>query len=139
MKKVFFILSAGLLCIFTSCDSKTDNTADKKDNSMQQKNMAASDAISKAFQTGDASAIDSVVSEDFIDHTERGDMKGRDSLKAMVKFAHDNFKDMKAEKVHALADDDYVYSWMHYTGTSDGTHGNAQRPLQHERYGSNKI
>jgi len=46
-----------LICIFTSCDSKTESTSGNNDKA--QKNMAASDAISKAFETGDISKIDS--------------------------------------------------------------------------------
>lgn len=98
------------------------------DSDLKQKNIAASNAISKAFETGDVTAIDSVVSNDFIDHTDRGDMKGRDSLKAAIKWIHANMKDMKMERVHQLADDDYVYSWMRYTGTSDGTMGMPNGP-----------
>jgi len=45
--------------------------------------MAASDAISKAFETGDISKIDSVVADDFVDHTDQGDKKGKDSLNAI--------------------------------------------------------
>ena len=89
--------------------------------------MAASDAISKAFETGDISKIDSVVADDFVDHTDQGDKKGKDSLKAMITMTHGMMKDMKMEKVHGLADDDYVFSWMHYSGTSDGV-GMAKGP-----------
>ena len=44
----------------------------------------------KAFQTGDVSGIDSVVSDNFLDHTDRGDMTNRDSLKAVVTWVHAN-------------------------------------------------
>lgn len=84
----------------------------------------------KAFQTGDVGGLDSVISDDFIDHTDRGDMKGRDSLKAMVKFAHANFTDMKFDKVRDVADGDYVYSWVNYSGTSDGTAGMPKGPYR---------
>jgi predicted ester cyclase len=84
----------------------------------------------KEFQTGDASGIDSVIADDFIDHTDRGDMKGKDSLKAMVKFAHDHFPDMKFEKVRDVADGDYVYSWITSSGTSDGSMGMLKGPYK---------
>lgn len=125
MKKIFFAAFAGLLCICTSCNDAA--TSDNK-SSAREKNIAASDVISKAFETGDVSGIDSVVSDDFIDHTDRGDFKGRDSLKAMVNYIHANFKDMKTEKVHELADDEYVFSWMRYRGTSDGAGGIPKGP-----------
>ncbi len=128
MKKILFAAFAGLLFICTSCNTDTTVTSDNNDNAQEQKNLAASDVISKAFQTGDITGIDSVVSDDFIDHTDRGDMKGRDSLKAMVNFVHSNFKDMKTEKIRDVADGDYVYSWMRYTGTSDGSMGMPKGP-----------
>ena len=130
MKKFFFVAFAGLLCTCNSCTSKTDTTAssDNSDKDQQQKNIAASDVVTNAFQTGDVSGIDSVIADDFIDHTDRGDKKGRDSLKAMVKFVHANFSDMKMEKVRDVADGDYVYSWMTYSGTSDGSMGMPKGP-----------
>jgi predicted SnoaL-like aldol condensation-catalyzing enzyme len=76
--------------------------------------------VNKAFETGDASGVDSVVASDFIDHTDHGDVKGRDSLKAMINMVHTNFKDMKMELVREMANDDYVYSQMRFTGTGDG-------------------
>lgn len=126
MKKIFFVAFAGLLCICTSCNDT--GTSGTKGSEQKQKNIAASEAISKAFEIGDVSKIDSFVSADFVDHTDRGDKKGPDSLKAMVNLIHANMKDMKMEKVHELADDDYVMSWMRYTGTSDGSMGMPKGP-----------
>lgn len=127
MRKILFAAIAGLLCICTACnnpnaDASNGNSKDR------EKNLAASQTITKAFQTGDVSGIDSVVADEFIDHTDRGDMKGRDSLKAMVKFVHANFKDMKTETLREVADGDYVWSWMRYTGTSDGSMGMPKGP-----------
>ena len=125
MKKIL-IAAFATACLYTSC-SDTTTTATKTD-SQEEKNIAANKAISQTFLTGDVSAIDSFVSEDFIDHTDRGDMKGRDSLKAMVKMMHTSFKDMKMETVREVADGDYVWSWMKYTGTSDGSMGMPKGP-----------
>ena len=36
---------------------------------------------------------------------------------------HKNPHDMKMEAIRELADDDYVFQWMRYTGTSDGSMG----------------
>jgi predicted SnoaL-like aldol condensation-catalyzing enzyme len=132
MKKIFLAAFAGLLCFCISCNSKTESTSDNKYSEQEQKNLAANDVITKAFQTGDVSGVDSVVSDDFVDHTDKGDMKGRDSLKAMVKMIHSNFKDMKTEKVREVADEDYVYSWMRYSGTSDGSMGMPKGPYDME-------
>jgi predicted SnoaL-like aldol condensation-catalyzing enzyme len=136
MKKILFMGCAGLVCIFTSCNSSTPATTDAPgttDSSKAglQKNLASSDVVMKAFQTGDVSGLDSVISDDFIDHGDMGDKKGKDSLKAMVKFVHASFKDMKFDKVRDdVADGDYVYSWVTYSGTSDGTMGMAKGPYK---------
>lgn len=133
MKKILFIGCVGLLCAFTSCNnSSTPATSDNSDSSKAegQKNLAASDVVMKSFQTGDVSGLDSVIADDFVDHTDRGDKKGKDSLKAMVMFVHANFKDMKFDKIRDVADGDYVYSWITYSGTSDGTMGMPKGPYK---------
>ncbi len=103
MKKIFFAAFAGLLCFFTLCNSNTGSTTGNSNDTQKQKNLAANELIIQAFETGDVSKVDSAVSEDFLDHTDRGDMRGRDSLKAAVKWVHENMKRMKAEKVCVVA------------------------------------
>lgn len=124
MKKIVFAAIAAAICI-TSCK---DATPDK--NSDAKKNIAISHAINTAFETGDVNGIDSMVADNYLDHTDHGDKKGRDSLKAMVKFYYTNFKNMKTEKIREVADEDYVWSWMHYSGTSDGTAGAPKGPYE---------
>jgi len=119
MKKILFAASAGLYCLVISCNDKPP-VVESNNNSKTYKNLEASRAVTKAFESGDVSGIDSAVAANFVDHTERGDM-GRDSLKAMIKVAYATNKDMKMEVIKELADDDYVFTWMRLTGTSDGT------------------
>ena len=127
IKPKTFIMRAILFTVFiatlylTSCNDTGTASGSKDDQA--QKNLEAARKIAKAFETGDVSAIDSVVAEDFLDHTDRGDKVGRDSLKAMVNFVHNNFKDMKGETIKDMADGEYVFQLMRYTGTSDGTMG----------------
>ncbi|MDQ6756190.1 MAG: nuclear transport factor 2 family protein [Bacteroidota bacterium] len=123
MKKIFFAAIAAALCI-TSCNDAASN----KSSDAKQKNIAANDAIKKTFVTGNVAAIDSFIADNFVDHNDRGDFKGKDSLKAMVKFTHENMKDMKQETIHELADDDYVFSWMRWTGTSKNVPGMPDGP-----------
>jgi predicted SnoaL-like aldol condensation-catalyzing enzyme len=132
MKKFLYALCTALTCICISCNDASDNSPNTKHTTEEQKNIDASNVITNAFQTGDVAGIDSVVADDFIDHTDRGDMKGRDSLKAMVKWIHTNMKDMKTEKVKEVADGEYVFSWMRYTGTSDGSMGMPNGPYDME-------
>lgn len=116
MKKLLFLTSITFLFFWASCDNDKDEGMSDK----TQKNLDASRTISKAFETGDIGAIDSVVASDFVDHTDRGDM-GRDSLKAMIKLVHATNKDMNMKIIKEVADDEYVFTWMRFTGTSDGT------------------
>lgn len=119
MKKFLFAASVGLICFCTSCNNST-TVASANDNSQAQKNLDASHVINHAFETGDVSKIDSMVASDFVDHSEHGDIKGTDSLKSMISTMHATMKDMKMKMIHEIADNDYVYSWMEYTGTGDG-------------------
>ena len=118
MKK-FFLGGAMLLFLCTSCNEGKKGEMGK-DNSMVQKNVQASQMVSKAFETGDVSNIDSAVASDFVDHTDRGD-KNRDSLKSMIKMVHATNKDMKMDLIKELADEEYVFSLMRFRGTSDGS------------------
>src|SRR5450432_3864013 len=101
--------------------SETPAAAGEKTSSMAQKNLDAMHVVDKAFATGDVSAIDSAVADNFVDHTDKGDMN-RDSLKSMIKMWTKD-KTMKQETIKEVADDDYVFAMMHFTGTSDGTMG----------------
>jgi predicted SnoaL-like aldol condensation-catalyzing enzyme len=124
MKKYLLAISSCLFLLCISCDNKADDdkAGDDKISDQAEKNIAASHVVSDAFQSGDISKIDSVIASDFVDHTDRGDM-GRDSLKAMIKMWHGASKDPKTEIIKELADDEYVFSWMRFTGSSDGSMG----------------
>jgi len=117
MRKLLFFLAPALL-LFACGESKVD---DGKGDVVQQ-NIEATHVVNEAFKTGDISRIDSVVSQDFVDHTDRGDMS-RDSLKAMIQNMRQFFPDMKMEVLHEIADSSYVYTWMRFTGNSDGKSG----------------
>lgn len=119
MKKLFSIFSFALISGLISCN---DATQKGQLSDEEQKNLEASRTITKAFETGDVSMIDSVVASDFVDHTEKGDLN-RDSLKAMVKMVRQHFPDMKTEVIRELADDDYVFTQIRYSGTSQGQMG----------------
>ena len=98
------LLAISLLFVCFSCNNEkkkktaADNmSTEKKDNSMTEKNLAASHIINDAFATGDISKIDEAVASDFIDHTDQG-VKNRDSLKVMIPMMHKEFPDMGMPK-----------------------------------------
>ena len=127
MKKFLFILSAGFVLLLTSCSGKKEEGGGGM-SAKAKANIAASDIVGNAFLTGDVSKIDSLVAKDFIDHTDQGDKIGPDSLKASITAMHKAGGDMKMEIIKQLADDDYVFSWQRYTGTSDGSMGMPKGP-----------
>ncbi len=128
MKRILFSAFAGAICICTSCDSNVPVASDTGINAQQEKNLASFETVNKAFETGDVSGIDSVVADDFLDHTDHGDVNGKDSLKAMVKQMHASFPDMKTSVKNTAASGDYVYGWMSYSGNSDGSMGIPKGP-----------
>ncbi len=122
MKHLLIITVAAMFSMLVGCNQKNnDNVA--KNSSSEEKNLAAFNVVSNAFETGNVSGIDSVVADDYVDHSDRGDIKGRDSLKAMIVVMHDFMKNGKTETIHKAAKDDFVYGWMRYTGTSNGEMG----------------
>lgn len=135
MKLLFPLLTASLLVGCLSCNNgNTEKTSEaqvteKKESSLREKNLAASHLIDEAFRTGDPSKLDEAVASDFVDHTDRGPM-GKDSLKAMVVSMHTSSPDMKMDIVKEVADDEYVFSIMHWTGTSNGELGMPKGPYE---------
>ncbi len=123
-KNLFAIIAAAPLFLISCSNEKTES----KESSAAQKNLEAVHVVTKAFETGDISRIDSVIADDFVDHTDMGD-KNRDSLKAMITTMHSKMPDMKFDAVKELADDDYAMSWMKFTGTSDGSMGMPKGPV----------
>ena len=130
MRKNLLFLLISLPFIFSACNNATTETASeaKADNSVAEKNKASFRVVVDAFQTGDISKIDSVVAPDFVDHTERGDL-GRDSLKTMIQTMHQQMGGMKSEVVKEMADDEYVFGLIRYTGTSKGEMGMPPGPF----------
>jgi predicted SnoaL-like aldol condensation-catalyzing enzyme len=84
--------------------------------------LIAAQLVNKAYQTGDTLAIKSVIAPDFIDHTERGDI-GLDKFTKMIAYVRKAYPDMKTEIIKEFADEDYVFSLLHFTGTSKGNAG----------------
>jgi len=123
MKKLLSLFAGAILVLMVSCNnekSSVETTAGtKEESSAAKKNLEASHVVIKAFDTGDPSMIDSVVASDFVDHSEAKD-QNRDSLKAMIVAWKADSKDSKTEVIKELADDDYVFSWLRFTGTSSG-------------------
>ena len=116
MRKIFFLISIATICFLSACNEKAA-TASGEMSDAAKNNLDAFHVVGKAFETGDVSQIDSVVASDFIDHRPTGDVKGTDSLKAMITMMK-NAGTLKSEIKKQLADDEYVMAWMRWTGTT---------------------
>ena len=135
MKRILSLVAIGVFFACFSCNNhKTEKAAadtmpaEKKDNSKAEKNLVASRIVDDAFRSGDISKIDDAIASDFVDHTDQGD-KNRDSLKSMITMIRKEFPDMKMETIKEMADDEYVFSLMHWTGTSNGQMGMPKGPF----------
>jgi predicted SnoaL-like aldol condensation-catalyzing enzyme len=118
MKKLVLTGCAGLICFLISCNDTAKVASEHAEASQAEKNMQADEAVSNAFKTGDMKVLDSVIADDFVDHTERGDKKGRDSLKSMIAYVRSNFEGMKMDVISRAANDNYVFTVMRFTGNN---------------------
>ncbi len=118
MKKFFFAIAAGTLCFcISSCN--TNSPYENKADSTAEKNLAAANGINNAIQTGDVNNLGDYIATDGVDHAGmNGDVMGLDSIKAELAKVHNMSPDMKRETVKELADDEYVFQWLRFTGTA---------------------
>lgn len=119
MKKL--ILSSAILALLFSCNNPSSTTDTNSDAHMQQeKNIANNKKVYTAIETGNTSPIDSLVADDIVDHDgPRGtEIKGKDTILHMLADIHNHFKNMKFDVISSAANDDYVFTLVHMTGTT---------------------
>src|SRR5687768_16137873 len=116
MKKLLFILSAGVIFLLSSCESKKESGGMSE---AAKKNKEANDAIVKMFETGDFSKVGDYIAQDAVDHAgPKGDIVGLDSIKANFNMMGQMMTNMKNEIIKTLADDEYVMCWMKGSATA---------------------
>ncbi len=114
MKKILLPCVIALLCFCTSCDSDKDEGLSDK----AEKNLVAQHGVIKCFDTKDFSKIGDYIAEDFVDHAgQNGEIKGLANAKAEFEKMVTTLSDNKTETILELANDDYVMSWIRFTGT----------------------
>jgi len=112
MKRLLFLMMVTPACVLISCNDKGGPSA------AAQKNMDAMHGITKCFDSKDFSKLGDYIAEDGIDHAgEQGDIKGLANMKAEFTKMVAAYKDSKTEVIKEIADDEYVMTWQHYTGT----------------------
>jgi ketosteroid isomerase-like protein len=117
MKKLLLILSSGTVLFLSSCASKSEAGAGGM-SEQARKNLETNRAISKMFETKDFSKATDYFAADAVDYAGmNGPVKGPDSIKASLENMAAMMTDTKHEVVRELADDEYVMSWMKFSGT----------------------
>jgi ketosteroid isomerase-like protein len=94
MKQVLFLLTAMAVMIACNDTTKVASVNEEKmdDHAKATENMKE---VYRAIETGDVSKVDSLITDDFVDHNgnpDGSDIKGRDSAKNMLSQIHTYFE-----------------------------------------------
>ncbi len=118
MKKVFFAAFVTMLCFFVSCSNPP--ATDSKEKMEADKNRANIMEIYKGIESGDMSKMDSILTDDAIDHGSMGDIKSRDSIKKMLSDMHNHVANLKFDVIAegTATGGGYYFSLVRVTGTT---------------------
>jgi predicted ester cyclase len=115
MKKILLALTA--IFILFSISANAQSKSGKSDKA--RKNIETCNMINKAIMSGDMNMLDNAIAKDAVDHAGmHGDVMGLDSIKSELGKFHSMVPDMKFEVIREVADDEYVFQWMRFTGTT---------------------
>jgi len=119
MKKNVIVLASGMLCFLISCKGPESNS----ELDTIKKNLEINEKAMKAIETGNATTIDSLISNDIVDHMgpHGKEMKGGDKLKPMLIDMHNHWKNLKFDIITSSANADYVFTLSKTTGTAIDT------------------
>src|SRR5690349_19209049 len=119
MNRALFVATAFVCCCISCNTNSGTSSGNRSNNDAAQKNLDAAHAVDAAILSGNVSNLDSFIATDAVDHAGMtGDIKGVDSIKAELAKIHNMSADMKSETLKELADSEYVFQWMRYTGTA---------------------
>jgi ketosteroid isomerase-like protein len=120
MKRLLFAVAA--MAFLVSCETKDSGSAANNDHAAAaDHNAEGTKKVYHALETGDVSALDSLFTEDVVDHNggpQGQDVRGRDSVKAMIGQIHNYFDGLKMELLHHATSTDgkYHYATVRMTG-----------------------
>ena len=93
--------------------------------------LAKNKEIYKAIETGDVSKIKDYIDKDAVDHgggANGQDVKGGDSIIAMLGSIHNSFTDLKMEVISDAISGDYLFTLVRLTGTTTANPGMGMPP-----------
>jgi ketosteroid isomerase-like protein len=103
---------------FISCNNGGVVSTSTNTNSVIQKNLIINAALFKAVEIGDRAALDTLISNDIIDHNGINNTltTNADSVRSMLADSHKPLKDFRIRIITAAANDDYVFTYEDVTG-----------------------
>jgi len=114
MKNYVSVLAIALGCYVVSCNNKSEGGL----SATAQKNLDAMHGVTQCFDSKDFSKIGDYIAGDAVDHSgDSGDIKGLANIKAQFEKWTAGMESQKTETIKDMADDEFVMSWNHYTGT----------------------
>jgi hypothetical protein len=127
MKKIKLLaLTAATLSLFAACGGEGgDPNAET-----EARNAEAIRTLNKAFASGDPSAVDSLIADNFVNHTpdpsmgpKPEGMSDKDHMKMMIEMIHGSSSDMTVTEKMIVAQDNKVAAFTTVKGTNDGPMG----------------
>lgn len=119
MKKILIAFSA--IAFMASCETKVAGDSATDAAAIADKHVEGTKKVFRAIETGDVSGLDSLFTEDVIDHNagpKGEDIVGRDSVKAAISKMHTYMEGIKFEVLHHATSPDgqYHYATSRMTG-----------------------
>ena len=112
MKNLATAIIATCSLFFISCNN------DHGPSPKTKANLDAMHGIQQSFDKKDFSKLGDYIAEDAVDHAgDNGDIKGLSNMKIEFEKMSANNIDPKTEIIKELADEEYVMSWLRFTGT----------------------
>jgi predicted ester cyclase len=116
MKKILTIIPV-LIFLFFIPHLNAQTRSAKSDKA--RKNLESCSMVNKGIMTGDMSLLDKAIAPDAVDHAGmHGDLVGLDAIKAELSKFHSMVPDMKMEVIREIADDEYTFQWLRFSGTA---------------------
>lgn len=121
MKQLLLLFTA--MVWFTACnEGDHDSASNSSDHAaLADRNAENTKLVFRAIQTGDVAALDTLFTDDVIDHDagpQGEDIVGKDSVIAMIGKIHTYFDNLKVDMVHHATSNDgeYHYATVRMTG-----------------------
>lgn len=115
MNKIAFAVVIGMTSFIFSCGTPA---APASKTSQAETNLNNLHKLHCAIATGNLSVLDTIVSENYIDHLPGQDNVGRDNMKKYLQQIHDSIPDFKDSILAESASENWIFFLARITGTT---------------------